>query len=118
VPAGPARSVALEVTLPVYVVGNWAIGSFTGALRVELEKYRIAIVPEPRPATARVRVDLGELTYRRWQTIDVSFVVDGQATPAGSIRVTDLGTSTLEAAAEPVAVVIARRVWAVGPSAP
>jgi hypothetical protein len=111
-PAGPARPVAVDVALPLYVLGNWTIGSFTDALRVELAKYNVDVVdPRSRPVLASFRVDLGEITYREWQALDVAFVVAGQPTPIGSVRLPDLSTSTVEAAALPVATLFAQRVW-------
>ena len=67
---------------------------------------------------ATVQIDLGQVTYRQWQAIDVSFVVAGEANRVGRIRVPDLGTWTLEAAAQPVAAIIARRVWGVAAPGP
>lgn len=112
VPPGPPRSIAVDVTLPVYVAGTWAISSFTDALRIELTKYRIDIVdPKAHPLAPAFQIDLGQITYRQWQEIDVSAVGVGQATLLGRVRLADLGMSTVEAAAQPVAVIIARRVW-------
>ncbi len=114
VPPGPPKLIAVEADLPVYVLGNWAIRSFTDALRIELGKYGITIVDaKSQPVVATIQIDLGQFTYRQWQAIDVSVVVAGEATRIGRIRVPDLGTSTLEAAAEPVATIIGRRVWGV-----
>jgi hypothetical protein len=112
VPPGPPKLIAVEAYLPVYVPGNWATSSFKDALRVELAKYRLKIVDaEPEPVVATFQIELGQFTYRQWQTIDVNFVVEGGATRIGRIRVPDLETTTLEAAAQPVATIIARRVW-------
>jgi hypothetical protein len=111
--------VAVEANLPVYVLGNWAVRSFTDALRIELAKYAIKIVdPRSQPGVATIQIDLGQVAYRQWQAIDVSFIVAGEATRIGRIRVTDLGTWTLEAAAQPVATIIARRLWGVVAPAP
>jgi hypothetical protein len=112
VPPGPPKPIAVRVDLPVYVLGNWATRSFTDGLRIELAKYRLKIVDaESEPVVAIVEIDLGQFTYRQWQAIDVSFVVQGEATRIGRIRVPDLETTTLEAASQPVAAIIARRVW-------
>lgn len=119
VPPGPPAWVAIEANLPVYVLGNWAERSFTDALRIELAKYRIQIVaPKSQPVVTTIHIDLGQVAYRQWQAIDVTFVVAGQATRVGRIRVPDLGTWTLEAAAQPVATIIAQRVWGVAAPAP
>jgi hypothetical protein len=119
VPPGPPRAVAVRVSLPVYVLGTWAVQSFTDDLRVELEKYRIEIVDaKRRPEAAEFEVNLGQFTYASWQTIDVSAVVSGAPVSIGAVHVSDLGGATVEAVAEPVAVIIARRVWgAAGASA-
>jgi hypothetical protein len=119
VPSGPPQLVAVEANLPVYVLGNWAVRGFTDALRIELAKYSIQIVdPKSQPVVTTIRIDLGQIAYRQWQAIDVTFVVAGKATRVGRIRVPDLETWTLEAAAEPVATIIARRVWGVAAPAP
>jgi hypothetical protein len=119
VPSAPPKLIAVEAELAVYVLGNWAIRSFTDALRIELGKYGIKIVDtKSQPVVATVQIDLGQVTYRQWQAIDVSFVVAGEANRVGRIRVPDLGTWTLEAAAQPVAAIIARRVWGVAAPGP
>jgi hypothetical protein len=119
VPPGPPKFVAIDANLPVYMLGNWAVRSFTDALRSELAKYGIQIAdPKSQPAVATIQIDLGQVTYRQWQAIDVSVVVAGEATPIGHVRVPDLGTWTLEAAAQPVATIIARRIWGVAAPAP
>jgi hypothetical protein len=100
------------VTLPVYVAGTWAISSFTDALRIELAKYRIDIVePRAKPLVPAFQIELGQITYRQWQEIDVIAVGGGQAALLGRVRLPDFGMSTVEAAAQPVAEIIARRVW-------
>ncbi len=112
VPPGPPRAIAVRVSLPVYVLGTWAVQSFTDDLRLELEKYRIEIVdPKRRPEVAGFEVDLGQFTYASWQTIDVSAVVSGAPVSIGAVHVPDLGPATVEAVAEPVAAILARRVW-------
>jgi hypothetical protein len=97
----------------VYVLGNWTIGSFKDSLRVELAKYRVHVVEPGSQAMALVQIDLGRLTYRQWQEIDVRWVSVGESTPIGAVHLLGMETSTLEAAAEPVAVIIARKVWGV-----
>jgi hypothetical protein len=119
VPPGPPRPIAVDITLPVYVLGTWAVSSFTEALGIELAKYRLAIVdPRSRPVEARFEVDLGEITYRQWQEIDVSGGIAGRETALGRVRLADTGMTAVEAAAQPVATLIARQVWGVGSPAP
>ncbi len=114
VPPGPPRSVAIDVLLPVDVVGTYRVDGFREALRLELAKYRVGLLPPPAPAgTPKVRIDLGQFTYSDWQEIDVTLVnPDGAERRAGSVRVPDAGGFSIEAAAEPVAAIVARSVWA------
>jgi hypothetical protein len=112
VPAGPPRAIAVRVSLPVYVLGTWVVQTFRDDLRLELEKYRIEIVDaKRRPEVAEFDVNLGQFTYASWETIDVSALVAGAPVSIGAVHVSDLGGATVEAVAEPVAVIIARRVW-------
>jgi hypothetical protein len=113
VPPGPPRAVAVDVELPIYVLGNWTIGSFKESLRLELAKYRVHVVDLRSQPMALVEIDLGRITYRQWQEIDVRWVSGGESTPIGAVHLLGLETSTVEAAAEPVAAIIARKVWGV-----
>jgi|SRR5271166_2262172 len=119
VPPGPPRAIAVDVRLPLYVVGTWGVTTFTDALRIELAKYRIAIVDHvPGSIGPAFEVDLGEFTYRQWQSIDVSSFGASKVVPIGSVRLGDVGMDAVEAAAEPVAILIARSVWGVTPLRP
>lgn len=118
VPPGPARSVAVDVQLPVYVVSRYPISSFVAAIRIELAKYHVDVVEgAPDGAEAAVEIDLGELTYRQWQSVKVRAVNNGRFLPLGSVRLSDLTESTIEAAAQPVAIIVARYVWGAPPAA-
>jgi hypothetical protein len=65
VPPGPARAVALDVQLPVYVVGRWATHAFTDSLRIELARYRVGMVDTKVDPRCLFHVDLGKFTYRQ-----------------------------------------------------
>ena len=119
VPPGPARSVAVDVELPIYVMSRWAVGGFVDALRIELAKYRVDVVAPGTPgASSSVEIELGQFTYRQWQSVDVrSVLADGKLQPVGSVRLPDLHDSTIEGAALPVAVIVARYVWGAPPAA-
>src|SRR5258708_14985574 len=71
VPSGPPRAIALDVRLPVYVLGRWTIDGFSETLRLELAKYNITVVQRRSPEPIVARIDLGHVTYRQWQEIDV-----------------------------------------------
>ncbi len=112
VPSGPAKVIGLDVFLPVYVLGTWTIDTFSESLRLELAKYNIRVVDRrPEPGVVAV-IRLGRFTYRDWQEIDVELTHDGVTTPLGRIRTNDLSMDTIDVAAEPVAVLIARWLWA------
>ncbi len=44
VPSGPPRAIALDVRLPVDVLGTWTVDGFSQTLRLELAKYNIKVV--------------------------------------------------------------------------
>jgi hypothetical protein len=117
VPDGVRRFIVVDAALPVEVLGTWTIDSFVEALGVELAKYRIVLEkPEGHRLGTQVHVTLGSFAPRQWQSVNVYF--DEETAPAGSVRVPDATLTTFEVAAEPVAMIIARRVWGVaGPSA-
>lgn len=118
VPPGPARTVAVDVQLPVYIVSRYAISSFVEGLRIELAKYHVdVVVGAPEVADASVEIDLGDFTYRQWQSVTVRAVSGGKFLPLGSVRLSDLTESTIEAAAQPAAVIVARYVWGAPPAA-
>ena len=114
VPSGSAAAIVLDVRLPVPVLGTWVVDGFSETLRLELAKYHIAVADRPSPATPLARIDLGEITYRRWQEVDVAVAYEGKTTPLGRIQVPDLEVTTLDVAAQPVAELIARWVWSPG----
>jgi hypothetical protein len=114
VPEGPPRRVVLDVQLPVYGLGTWSTAGFTQTLRQELAKYNIVVVEPSETRDAIATIDLGRWTYRTWQEIDVTVGDDRRAVVAGRIRVPDLSMTTTDVAAEMVATLIARKLWAVG----
>jgi hypothetical protein len=113
VPPGAPRSVAVDVVLPIDIMGTYRIDTFREALRVELAKYRIRIAPSPAPpGTPTVRIELALFTYRGWQEIDVVLVKpDGAEKAAGAVRIPDASGFSVDAAAEPIAALVARVVW-------
>lgn len=115
VPTGVRKAIVVDAALPVDVVGTWAVDSFVEALGVELAKYRIDLEkPTGHRLDTHVHVTLGSFAPRLWQSVDVYF--DEETTAAGSVRIPDTRLTTFEVAAEPVAMVIARRVWGVAGS--
>ena len=99
-------------------MSRYAIGGFVDSLRIELAKYRVDVVQPGTPgASALVEIDLGQVTYRGWQSVDVRSVEGGMAKPIGSVRLPDLHETTLEASAQPVSVLVARYVWCSAPPA-
>jgi hypothetical protein len=111
VPSVPPKTVALDVRLPVYVPGSWTVDGFSESLRLELAKYNIQVVGRRSQPEAVARIDLGRITYRSWQEVDVAVADDDRTTPLGRIRVPDLEMTTLDVAAQSVAVLIARWIW-------
>jgi NADP-dependent 3-hydroxy acid dehydrogenase YdfG len=112
VPGGPPKTIALDVRLAVYVPGTWTADGFSETLRLELAKYNIRVVGRRSRPEAVARIDLGRITFRGWQEVDADIVYDDQTTtPLGRIRVEDLSMTTLDVAAQPVAVLIARWIW-------
>jgi hypothetical protein len=112
VPSGPAKTIGLDVTLPVYVSGTWLVDEFSEALGLELAKYNIRVVDRrSRPGTVALIV-LGRLTYREWQEIDVTLAQNSTTTQLGRIRLPDLSMTTIDVAAQLAAPLIARRIWA------
>jgi hypothetical protein len=119
--------IALDVQLPVYVVGRWNLREFSESLCLELAKYNIKVVGrEPAPDDVAL-IDLGRWTYWDWQEIRVALVHADTTTPLGQVRIPGLSaraangapaptavqsTTTLDAAAVPVAELIARKIWA------
>ncbi len=112
VPSGPPRAIALDVRLPVDVLGTWTVDGFSQTLRLELAKYNIKVVDRrSRPGVVAL-IDLGRLTYRAWQEIDVAVAHDDKTTPLGRIALTDTSMTTFDVAAQSVATLIARWIWA------
>lgn len=117
-PSGPAKAIALDVRLPVFVPGTWTVDGFSETLRLELVKYNITVVdPRSRPRNVAL-IELGRVTYLGWQEVDVALAHDNQTTLLGRIRVMDLSMTTLDVAAQPVAALIARWLWTIKPPAP
>ena len=106
--SGPPKPIALDVQLPVYVLGRWTVDSFSETLTLELARYNIAVVDRRSAPKIIALIDLGRWTYRSWQEIDVSLARAGETIPVGRVHVTDLSTSTLDVAAQSVALLIAK----------
>jgi hypothetical protein len=119
VPRGPPRTIALDVRLPVVVLGTWTVDGFSETLRLELAKYNIRVDDRrSRPGVVAL-INLGRLTYRTWQEIDVALIIrDDKTTPLGRIAVTDTSMTTMDVAAQSVAVLIARCIWATALATP
>jgi hypothetical protein len=111
VPSGPAAVIALDVQLPVAVLGTGIVDGFSETLRLELAKYNIAVEPPRSRQEIVALIDLGRIAYRQWQEIDVAVAHDDETTPLGRIQVLDLSMTTLDVAAQPIAALIARWIW-------
>lgn len=116
VPPGPAKRVALDVRLPVSVLGRWTEDTTAETLREELAKYNIQVVDPKAHPDALIHVDLGQFTLREWQEVDVWLGGEGHEVIVGRIRVPDLAWTTLQAAAIPAAELVARSVWLAKPA--
>ena len=116
VPQGPPKRVALDVRLPVYVPGRWTEDTTSETLAEELKKYNIQVVDRRAHPDALIHVDLGRLTYREWQEVDVWLGDEGKEVSLGRIRVPDLAWTTLQVAAIAAAQLIARSVWTANPA--
>jgi hypothetical protein len=116
VPPGPPKRVALDVRLPVYVLGRWTEDTTAETMREELNKYNIQVVDRGAHPDALVHVDLGQFTYRDWQEVDVSLGAEGKEVSLGRIRVPDLAWTTLQVAAIAAAELVARSVWTATPA--
>jgi hypothetical protein len=115
VPTGDRTFIVVDAASPAHPAGIWAIDSFIEVLSAELAKYHIVLEkPEGHQLDTHVHVTLGTFGPRHWQSVEVYF--DEEATPEGSVRIPDATLTTFEGVAEPVAVVIARRVWGVADS--
>jgi hypothetical protein len=114
IPDGPARPIALDVQLPVYVLGRWTVDSFSQTLALQLARYNIAVVDRRSAQQLVALIDLGRWTYRTWQEIDVALACGGQSLPAGRVQIADFSMSTLDVAAQSVALIIAKAVWTGG----
>ena len=108
--SGPPEAIALDVQLPVYVLDRWTVDSFSETLTLELARYNIAVVDRRSAPKIIALIDLGRWTHRSWQEIDVGLARGGETISVGRIRVTDLSTSTLDVAAQSVALLIAKAI--------
>jgi hypothetical protein len=118
VPSGPPRSVALDVELPIHVLGRWTVDGFSDTLRMELAKYNIEVGPRRSEGDVVALIDLGRVTYRDWQEIDVALARGDAMSPWDRVHVPDLSMTTLDVAAQSVAALIARRVWSLPAAVP
>jgi hypothetical protein len=125
VPSGPPAVIGLQIAFFVDVLGTWTADGFADSLRSELSKYGIdAVTRRPLPPCV-ARITLGAWTDRSsgarpgwWgdgsgagaRSIEVDLFRDGHWMKAGQIRVPDLSMTTLDVAAEYVAVIVARAV--------
>jgi hypothetical protein len=116
VPAGPPIPMALDVRLPVDTLGTWIVQGFSESLAIELAKYDIRVVDRRAAPRDVAVVNLGLLGYR--QAIDVYLTRDGETTRLGRIHVPDVSETTLDAAAQLVAQVLARSAWGLGKTTP
>jgi hypothetical protein len=74
VPTGVRRFIVMDAESPFHVAGPWAIDSFIEVLGVELAKYHIGLEqPKDHRLDPHVRVTLGSVAPRRWQSVDVYF---------------------------------------------
>lgn len=109
VPPGPPVPIAVDARFARWTLGRWAIDSFDEALATELAKYDIAVVDARTHPPVLVRVNLGILGYRH--AVDTELVRGDQSRRLQRVLVPDLQATTLAAAAQLVAAVIARAVW-------
>jgi hypothetical protein len=112
VPQASPMRVALDVQPPLHALGTWSTIGFTQTLREELARYNIVVVRRNEEPDAVAVVDLGRFTYQSWQEIDVSLDDDRRVAELGRIRIPDLSMTTTDVAAQMVAELIAKRLWA------
>jgi len=115
VPPGPPKRVVLDVQAPLHPLGTWSTVTFSETLRGELARYNVVVVRRSEQPDAVALVDLGRFTYRSWQEIDVSLDENDRVSELGRIRVPDLSMTTTDVAAQTVATLIAKRLWAFEP---
>jgi hypothetical protein len=124
-PSGPPIAVALDVRFVRYTLGQWAVDGFDESLEEQLAKYNVKVVDARAAPTFVALIDLGVPGNRR--AIDVYLSRDDQPEVppqvgrrpeghtrtelAGRVWVTDLSQTTLEASAQLVAPLIARKAW-------
>jgi hypothetical protein len=116
VPEGPAIPLALDVRLPEDTLGTWVVQGFSESLTLELAKYNIRVVDKGAAPRAVALVDLGLPNYHRG--IDVYLTRDGQRTRVGRVVVPDRSETTLDAAAQLVAQLLAHSAWGLGEGKP
>jgi len=109
VPGGPPLPVAIDAQFRFYTMGTWAIDGFDEELAAQLRKYNMVVVDRRAAPHLVAEINLGVLANP--QAIDVYLVRDGARAYAGRVRVPDLSPTTLEASAQLVAPLIARRAW-------
>lgn len=90
---------------PVYTSGTWALDGFKESLAIDLAKYNIEIVDRHDAPDMVVLVELGKWAYL--QVIYVEALRHDRWIRAGRVQVPELSMTTLYAAAEPVAALIA-----------
>jgi hypothetical protein len=103
---GDRARVAIDAHYPVYVMGTWSIDGFKESLGLELAKYNVEIVDRRDAPDLVVFVDIGHWQYL--EVIDVDVIRRDERIRAGRVRVPDLAQTTLFAAAQPVAAIIAQ----------
>jgi hypothetical protein len=116
VPGGAPLPVALDPQFRWYTLGTWTLQSFDEELATQLSKYNMVVVPRKAQQHLVAEINLGVGANPR--AIDVYLVRDGEREYAGRVRVPDLSPTTLDASAQLIAPVLARRAWNLGGPAP
>ena len=111
VPGGRAKTVALDAKFVVYTEGTWVLDEFDRELADQLVKYNLKVVGKTPAPDLVAEINLGIWGNRH--AIDVYLARNGDESFAGRVGVPDLSWTTLDAAAEPVAQVIARKAWGI-----
>ncbi len=91
--------------------GAWSVDEFSGELAKQLTKYNIKVVEKTSAHDLVAKIDLGIWGNRH--VIAVVLDRNGEEALAGRVGVPDLSWTTLDAAAEPVAQIIARKAWGI-----
>lgn len=114
VPSGPPIAIALQVGFFVPVLGTWVVDGFSESLREQLAEYEVQVVPARPSPEVTVVITLGDWSDRlgAGRSIGVALLRGMALAPAGRVWVPDLSMDTLNVAAEPVALLVARSLRA------